>query len=241
LLVDPNPEINEAHRLFRSLLGVPPRLKAIFTTNYDTLLEQALGPNFSTPITEENAGSEIEKTRELGKIPIIHLRGTLDGPYQITEPEIGSNQYNILKEEFRIALHSSDAFIFVGFSLNDFDFRQIYLEFLEQMKLRKPSGKDTYFVSPATDQFTYVLGSAIWELRKAIWLPLDAETFFVKLTDAVENRALRSVREEVKKKYGANETELADLIDRTARMWRLDKEDALLFLYEARTQIGGKK
>src|SRR5437660_12055688 len=101
----------------------------MFTTNYDTLLEEALGPDFSESITEKNA-AEIQQVRDDGKIPVIHLRGKLDGDYQITEPEIVSDQFRLLNMEVRAALHHADAFVFVGYSLNDIDFRQFYFKFL---------------------------------------------------------------------------------------------------------------
>jgi hypothetical protein len=218
-------------------------MKAIFTTNYDELLERALGPDFAAPITEENA-NEIDQAIDDGKIPVIHLRGKLDGKYQITEPEIASGRYQSLKEEFRIALHTTEAFVFVGFSLVDPDFRKIYLDYLTQLAARNESGKDTYFVSPVpllTGKYSYALGSAIWNLRQAVWLPLDAKTFFAKLRDVVEQDSLMFMRTEVEKKYDRKGKALEELIDQTARLWRLAEDDALVFLYEARTRVGGNQ
>lgn len=63
VLIVPQPEPNEAHRDFLSLLGVPPRIRTVFTTNYDNLFEQALGTDFAVPITEENA-KDLDNVRE---------------------------------------------------------------------------------------------------------------------------------------------------------------------------------
>ena len=240
LLVEPQPQPHEAHRDFLSLLGVPPRIKSIFTTNYDELFELALGPDFATAITERNA-TELDQVRNAARIPVIHLRGRLDGDYLITEPDILTDRYQILMEEFRMTLHSADAFVFVGFSLNDVDFRKIYAEYLATLDLRPTTGKDTYFVAPATDRYSWALGSAIWTLRRAVWIPLDAKTFFARLRGTVESLALTEIRAEVEKKYGVKGRGLADLIESTAQLWRLSREDALVFLFEARTRVGGSK
>lgn len=138
-----------------------------------------------------------------------------------------------------MALHSSDAFVFVGFSLNDMDFRKIYLDFVQQLKTRNANGKTTFFVSPAEDKYSYALGSEIWRLREAMWIPLGAKTFFAKLRDVVQNRAIAAIREQVGEKYRRKGKEVDALIDLTSKLWRLSREDALLFLYEARTRVGG--
>jgi len=238
IFINPNPAPNEGHHAFMSLLGVPPRISAVFTTNYDTLLEQVLGPDFAVAITEKNA-TNIDQERDGGKIPVIYLRGNLDGDYEITEREIGSEKFRLLHEELKIALHRADAFVFVGYSLSDIDFRQIYRRFLDQLKDRKATGKTTYFVSPPKDEFSYTLGKAIWQLRQAEWIPLDSKSFFTRLNDVVKNRFLADITAEVKKKYAVNDTEMKALIERTAKLWRMDTQDALLFLYEARSRIGG--
>jgi len=240
LLVDPNSKPNGAHDAFRGLLGARPRVKAIFTTNYDTLFEQSLGPDLGIPVVEKDA-AEIGRIRDSGKIPIIYLRGKLDGEFQITEPEVVTPKFRLLTEEFKSALHYAEAFVFVGFSLNDIDFRQFYFNFQEQLKDRNASGKTTYFVSPPHDQFSYALGSAIWKLRHALWIPLDAKTFFIKLKEVVESRGLEGIRSEVKSAYSVNDAELNDLIDRMAKVWRAKKQDTLIILYDNRTLIGGKK
>ena len=240
ILLDPNPEPNEAHHVFLSLLGARPRVRTIFTTNYDTLLEKTFGPDLGVAITEKNA-ADIQQVKDQGKIPIVYLRGKLDGDYQITEPEINPDQFHLLMEEFKVALHTAEAFVFVGCSLNDIDFRQFYLTFLDQLDTRKKSGKTTYFVSPPHDKFSYMLGSEIWDLRKALWIPLGAEGFFKRLKGVLENRTLDRIRSEARMRYEVNDAELDDLVGRTAKLWRMNEQDALLFLYEARTRIGGQK
>jgi hypothetical protein len=75
-----------------------------------------------------------------------------------------------------------------------------------------------------------------------MWIPMYAEVFFTKLKDVVENQALDTIRSEVKRKYGVmKEAEYDDLVKRTAELWRMNAQDALVFLYEARTRIGGEK
>jgi len=240
IFVDSQPKPNAGHRAFSSLLGTSPRLKSIFTTNYDTLLEQELGSELAVTITDDTA-ADIQNVRDAGKIPVIHLRGTLDKHYDITEPEILSDSFRVLISEFRSALHSATAFVFVGFSLTDVDFRWWHREFEKQDETRRISGKKTFFVGPPKDEFSYVLGTRIFELRSAVWLPLTAKEFFVRLKDMTENRALIEVRRQVQIDYGVNDAQLDELVKQTARLWRMPEQDALLLLYEARSRIGGGK
>jgi hypothetical protein len=238
IFLDPKIKPNEGHKAFSSLLGTSPRLRSIFTTNYDTLIEEELGIELAETITDKDAAN-IQSVRDSGKIPVIHLRGTLNGDYGITEPDILSDNFRVLISEFRTALHSAAAFVFVGFSLSDIDFRRWHREFENQDQTRRISGKTTYFVGPPTDQFSYALGTRIWELRSAIWIPLSAKEFFLRLKKVADNRTLQDIRRQVRNDYGVNDAQLDDLMDQTSKLWRMTPQDALLFLYEARTRIGG--
>jgi hypothetical protein len=238
LLANPDTEPNDGHHAFSALLGAPPRVTSIFTTNYDILLEKELGPELAVAITERNA-EKLASVRRSSQIPILYLRGKLDEDnYVISEREVLSPKYRLLVEEFRSALHLAGAFVFVGFSLTDPDFRTWYQAFQEQLEIREANGKKTYFVMPAQDEFSYALGDKIWQQRNAVWIPLTAEAFFVQLKIVAQGRTLYNIRREVRSDYGVNDAQLEELIQQTSEAWRMSADEALIFLYEARTRIG---
>lgn len=235
---------SQAHHDFLSICwgeGGRPRLWNILTTNFDNLLEQVIGEDRAVRITEKNA-KDIKEAQQKGKIPVVHIHGVLDEEYQATELDVFSQDYRILYHEFEAALHYSDAFVFVGYSMNDPDFRSIYLRYRERIQGRKRfPEKKTYVVSPPKDEFSYALGKPLWDSRGAIWIPLKAETFFARLKYFLEIHYDALVRDNVMKKYNlAREQELEQFIDRTSEVLRIDRADALRFLYEALPRGGGR-
>ena len=116
--------IGQAHRDFHAMCnwnGLP-RVARFFTTNFDKLLSKTFGDQ-GVQITERNA-KEIRKVQETGRIAIILLHGGLDVDYQISERDLCDKQYRMLNDEFHSALHTAGAFVFVGYSMNDPDFRR---------------------------------------------------------------------------------------------------------------------
>ncbi len=236
-------ESSEAHHDFLSICtwGGSLKLDRIFTTNFDKLIEQVMGPDLSEPITEENA-KDIKKVQQKGRIPVIHLHGMLHAKYIITESDIFSQEYRVLKNEFETALHNADAFVFVGYSMNDPDFRRVYMKYREDIKDRKKIDKETYVVCPSRDVFSYILGSEIWSSRGAIWIPLDCDKFFARLKHFIDSHSKKEIRSKVMQKYNlTNEDMLNDYINQTAEILRVGQEEALQFLFEARTRTGGGK
>jgi len=241
LLLDTKFRPAQAHRDFASILyeGGEPKLHSIFTTNFDFLLEDTIGRARSETVTEDNADM-IHKAQETGKIPVIHLHGTLEKNCQITETDLFERNHSIVKTEFATALHTHDAFVFVGYSMNDPDFRRIYMEYRQDFEDRHRSVKRTCLVSRARDEFSWRFGSAIWEARKVVWFPLDAGAFFDRLKSTIETHTDREIRKKVMEKYDlADEAALDEYLQRTAAILRVSQDDALQFLYEIRTRSGG--
>jgi hypothetical protein len=243
ILLDSAYEPSDAHGDFLSLCWGPNgsrRLPSILTTNFDELIERAIGPERSVRITEKNA-REIRSAQEKGKIPVIHLHGVLDEAYQITETDVFSQDYKVLYYEFEVALHYADAFVFVGYSMNDADFRHIYMKYRDRIRDRREYEKRTYVVSPAKDIHAYILGKALWEERGAVWFPLTAELFFAKLKYFMLTQHDAAVRAKVMKKYSlADAAALDGYIERVAQLLRISKADALQFLLEALPRGGGR-
>lgn len=234
---------SQAHHDFLSICyyGGSPRVPSVLTTNFDTLLEQLIGWDRIKQITDENS-KDIRKAHQDGLIPVIHLHGLLDRSYMITEKDIFSANYRAMTNVFQTALHDADAFVFVGYSMSDPDFRRVYMHYREDIEVRKKDDKETYVVFPPEDDFSYRLGSNIWKDREAVWIPLDAENFFARLKHFMETHAELEARKEVKEKYGIkDENVLNDKIDRVANTLGVESYDALQFLLEAQTFSGGNR
>ncbi len=216
----------------------------VFTTNFDFLLEKAFGESRAISITDASARELRKATRE-GKVCVVHLHGLLedgDYKYKITESDIYSTRYDSLAGELRSALTTADAFVFVGYSLNDPDFRSLYMDYRDEIINRKRLDKTTYVVSPACSKHEYRLGQAVWASRGAVWIPLAASAFFAKLKDIVESSLNNAVQSSVMRKYDLkDEQALQQLRGRVAKLLRIDKDEALLFLHEVKRPGGGAK
>lgn len=237
-------DITEEHRDLSALSnwGGSPRLRRIFTTNFDLLLEKAFGMR-AFPIMETNA-SELRKQQDAGKIPIIYLHGHLDGKYYVTEQDVYETDYSIVRTEFLLALIEAAAFVFVGYSMSDPDFRRVYMDYRSIIAGREERGKRTFFVAPALDKYAYRLGRVVWKERGATWLPFDAATFFQELKRYADQRITKEVRVQILRKHGLREDDVDafnELVKRTQEVLLVDEGEAIRFLYEARTRTGAKK
>src|SRR6266511_282573 len=78
LMFESDPPINESHKKFLSVYnwGGEPRLRRIYTTNFDKLLEKAFAVRGVT-VTERNA-NEIDTIEAQDRVPVLHLHGVLD-------------------------------------------------------------------------------------------------------------------------------------------------------------------
>ena len=235
LITPSNLTIHQGHI---DLVGIcdfskPPLLNRIYTTNFDQLIEEAFGKARAKKITNRNP-EEIRDLEKKGKIPVIHLHGTLDeDDYQITEDDLWKDNFNILHQEFEISLNM-DVLVFVGYSMNDPDFRDIYLKYKNKMVSRDSSkGKWTYIVSPTKDKFSYLLGKDVWLTRQAHLIPLTASDFFARLKNRIELNIEENIAETVKKYHDLekNEKKFNQLLIDTANTLKCDNRVALLYLY----------
>jgi hypothetical protein len=242
-LINPDYLPSGAHHDFCSLCYSEGkfRIDCMFTTNFDDLLERAIGLERAVSITETNA-REIRKERENGRLPVLHLHGMLTGEYQITEKDVFSDAYRILQSEFLNALISKDVFVFIGYSMNDPDFRRLYGTYRKNVETRGEEEKKTVIILPARDQFSYMLGRKIWDTRGATWIPIGAETFFARLLNRKKNKFDKEQREIIKQKYDLRDDDaLNDLIAKTADVLRTSPANAFEFLGLVETRPGGVK
>jgi len=244
ILIEPDFPVSDAHKEFVSICywWGRPIPNQVFTTNFDSLLEEVFTTDRAVPITEENA-TDIKKLQQKGLLPIIHLHGTLETQYQITETDVFDTRVSILNNEFQTALFNARAFVFVGYSMMDPDYRRIYREYRSEWRLRKNnSDKKTYVVLPPNDGFSYRLGKKIWEERGAEWIPLGAVEFFAKLKDLMSTHAEADARKEIMSKYRIqDEGALENLIETTMRILGGTRQDGIGFLLQTRTSLGGAK
>ncbi|MBU4288361.1 MAG: SIR2 family protein [Proteobacteria bacterium] len=233
--VEPDYSPSSAHIDFQSvcLWGGIPRFNQVFTTNFDLILEKILGDKLSASITEKNA-KEIKKSIQKGKICIIHLHGRLEeDDYKITEKDVYNKSFSVLRSEFRNALTTSDAFVFVGYSMNDPDFRDIYMQYRNEILERNRVDKKTYVVNPVKSKHHYELGSKIWESRGAILIPLESTKFFARLKTMMESQLKRAFRVAAMAKYGyKDEFAFNEFVKEIADLFRISNEDAIIFLNE---------
>lgn len=242
IFLDTPYQLNQAHNDFLSICnwGGRLRLNRIFTTNFDPLLENAFGVRV-VPITKSNT-RDVAEAQQNNKIPLIYLHGTLSKDnYQITESDIFDSSFNALHSMFRSALIEADAFVFVGYSMSDPDFRSLYLNNHEEMNDRKIAEKDTYVVTPLKDKDAYALGKGVWKSRGAVLIPLTAEAFFLRIRFILENQSDDDTKKMIMKKYNLkDEQAFQDKIQQTAKILKVEINDAIQFLVEARTKAGGK-
>lgn len=243
ILLDPKFKPSQAHHDFLTITewDGESRVYRVFTTNFDTLFEQVFDSR-GVAISDKNT-ADIHEAERSGQIPIIHLHGTLtDESYKVTETDIFSRRFKASHMSFRAALDEADAFVFVGYSMNDPDFRRLYMEYREEIALREHQDKTTYVVSPAADQYAYDLGRHIWESRGAIWIPLTAKQFFIRLRELLGKTLEEKVSALIMDKYDLKDKEAyREKIARIARILGNEEEDAVLFLREARTKTGGRE
>ena len=247
LFDDLKPELS-AHDVFLSICSWDgsPRVNRLFTTNFDTLLEQAFGDK-AVSITADNF-PEMRDAQRPGNsiIPIIHLHGTLDATYKITETDVFDSTYDPTAAVFRAALAEADAFVFVGYSMSDPDFRSLYMSHRDAIQGRRrgtsTEDKTTYVVGPARDPFHYELGTEVWAGRGAVWFPLDARTFFEELRLFLEHGSGSTMLKTLKKSYKLqDEGVFRQKVDRIGQTLCLDPGDAMAFMMQVRKRSGGKR
>jgi len=242
ILLHPDYPLSQAHHDLLSICtwgGSPPVVDRIFTTNFDSLLDIAFGGS-GKRITQANT-RDIAEAQRNGRVPILYLHGRLEeSKYQITEADVFDTSFKPLQMAFRTALNESDAFVFVGYSMNDPDFRRLYREYRDEIKSRPEYDKRTYVVTPAgADRYGYSLGRRLCEVRGAIWLPFTAKEFFAQLKNILQTKGDKMVQQSIMKKCGLKTTEeYQDKVSQTSEILNVTENDAICFLAEALTETG---
>lgn len=242
----------EAHEIFASLCfwQEKPALKRIFTTNFDTLLEDFLDKKGLEITAETYVRIRDAERAQQQKIPIIHLHGTLTSDCRITETHLFDTSYNPINDLFRSALAEAEAFVFVGYSATDPDLRGLYMKYRDEIRFREklrppsldPEAKMTFIVGPSKDKFSHQIGSRIWHSRGAIWIPLTAVGFFRKLRTVMERKTGAEILSSLKEKYSyADDASFQAKVDAIGDLLCASESDGFAFLNEARRRTGGPR
>jgi hypothetical protein len=176
----------------------------------------------------------------MGKLPVIHLHGlpTDNDNYFITEKDLYCDDYRIINDHFARELYTSDAFVFVGYSMNDPDIRNIYLKYRQTFIDLARYQKSSYLVSPPSDLISWVVGKEVWDCRNVKWIPLDARSFFFLLKSCIEDYANKYILAKAKKNFRTNDDEaFDDHVAKLQEIFQMDRSEVLSFL--ANLQIPG--
>ena len=230
-----------AYEILNTIINKTNNPKLLLTTNFDNLFEERMGGN-SEPVTKDNF-HKIDEYLKNEKTPILHLHGYLgdlkDNDFQngceltISEKDVYAENYNPMMREFEKNLYQADSFVFVGYSLNDPNIKQIYRHYSNDIQTRIGRNKKTYVVSPPKNKFFDFLAKKVWDARNIIWLPYTAKDFFNELLQTYDSLRSREVKKKVKEKYGKI-TDSDDLVNEkiksTQKILGVDQETALEFL-----------
>lgn len=144
----------------------------IITTNYDSLLEDNFAPEDKTVIWKEE---QLSEHRSL-KYNIFKIHGTIYDPTSII---VLKDDFSYFKNsgvyKYLIGQLQTKTLVVIGYSLNDTDFRDLYFE-------ANPS-KNIFIITKERDALT----NQEWEKKGAKILEMDAEDFFLKMVDAIQN------------------------------------------------------
>lgn len=186
-----------------------PRL--LFTTNWDTLIEEELSEGAVT-ITNNNLKMfELEEIL-LEKIGVVHLHGTFEDEPLIKESDLMSTDRPLFS--LFLAELMTKSFVFVGYSLSDPNMRALYFRVDDILnRQRQNLRKLTYIVFPAKNDVDRSVSAATWSARNAKYIPLAADEFFERLHGRLGAKAIREIKDELKERLGVGEEELNGKID----------------------------
>jgi len=208
-----DPQIHQGHKDMAVLVERLNSPRLLFTTNWDNLIEMALG-RIAVTVTNMNfMNIDLDETLQ-DNIAVAHINGTFEQGPLIKEDDLMS----IDKPLFSLFLAElmAKTFVFVGYSLSDPNIRSLYFRANKILTTQRiQMNKKTYVVYPCKDEVDRRIATATWSApsRNAIHIPLAADEFFKRLRDQVENKAV------VKRKHQiAERLKIQDIKDLDAKI-----------------------
>jgi len=227
-----------AHQSLRELYELVPHRfpKTVFTTNFDTLIEDVFGDAYAHCITSENV-AELQQARKEGKIAVVHLHGCTKYPKSIISGErqlatLEGPVFDLLRGALAI-----DIFVLVGYSLRDTNLRDVFFDVQRVADTRLGLKKRTFAVSPEeghsrdeTDEAG--IAKTIWKLRDVDHIAASAVGFFQSVFSAAENVLTIEMRDEVAKALGKDAATLDKMLESAAQPIDVIKPiDLLVYLH----------
>jgi hypothetical protein len=210
-------------------------LRTIYTTNWDTLLEDAIGTGVAESITESDL-RRLDEVYDSGHVAVVHLHGTFTKTPLVREPDLMDPE----KPLFQLFLADliKKAFVFVGYSLSDPNIRALYWRSRQMLSTRdKQLNKLTYVVSPAQNDVERRTASAVWHERGARYIPMGAEDFFAALQAEAATHALSALKDDLRRRLNVGPDELRKKIDQVLVSFpEFGSEDQVLFYLAAATR-----
>jgi hypothetical protein len=196
------------------------RLRRVFTTNFDNVIEQALGARarvVKPTVTDIRKFEDEAKLKDI--TGVFHLNGDVADP-KITEDDLRTHRsvfFELLRQDML-----TDLLVMVGYSFRDDAITQIYDELFE---LLKTVGQDrrNYIVMPTEGPLDYALSERLWRARGDIVLiPLRAEQFFhllvAYLEEARYEQTVKGIAEQLGQTTAEVNERLRPLKDRYAHI-----------------------
>jgi hypothetical protein len=221
--------------------------KHIFTTNFDTLIEDAFAPNEAICITSENIADLVDARKE-NRVAVVHLHGCIKYPKSIIvgELQLATSEgpvFDLLRGALAV-----DTFVLVGYSMADTNLRNVFFEVQRIASTRYGLSKRTFAVSKADGDPTDKMSEAgvarrIWQQRGVDHIAATAGVFFQTLFDAVDSFVMVNLRKIVAQRLGKDEATLDKMLESAcAPFGVLKPADILIYLYYALVPpIGEKK
>jgi len=196
------PQIHNGHNHMGAIINRIGLARMLFTTNWDNLLELALGDS-SESITNSNfMDKDLEKILS-EKIGVIHLHGTFDDEPLFEEHKLMKPDQPLFS--LFISELMTKSFVFVGYSLSDPNIRSLYFRVNEiLMKQRKELKKTTYVVFPPENDIDRRVSEMTWLERNAIYIPMSGEDFFEQLHERIKSKGINNLKKKLRKRLNLN-------------------------------------
>lgn len=207
------PELHDGHKHMATIMQRLGTVRLLFTTNWDTLLEEALG-NIAVTITNKEFHTLNLDEVLRDKIGVVHLHGTFNEEPLIKEKDLMSSRKPLFS--LFLAELMAKSFVFVGYSLSDPNIRSLYFQANEILTSQRINLKKlTYVVFPPDNDVDRKISSEIWSspLRNAKYIPLAADEFFKRLYEQLEGKAMIELKKELQTRLSMTRDELNSKIE----------------------------
>lgn len=219
--------------------------KTIFTTNFDTLIEDEFGEENALCITSENLEA-LREAHEKGKIAVVHLHGCIKHPKSIVTGEKSLlTLEGPLFDLLRGAL-ATEVFLLIGYSLADTNLKRVFFDVQRVAETRQGLNKRTYAVFPAEGEPGDRIAEAgivrqIWKQRGVTHIAASATEFFDNLFEAINSYITFTMKEEVAAALKTDKVTLEEMLKTSSEPFVTIKPfDLLVYLYYTLTPLENK-